>query len=170
MKRRIPRLTSDEEAKAFIDSGLSDLDFSQFKSGRLVLRERTASLLSDAEAALTTVEEALPNAPRSAVARDGAIFRLVYTFAVLSQACQRLLAEREGIKAGSQTATIRAARRFDWLSDEDAEAAMAVGRDRELAFQYRSGIHDEIAGRLPFHAAVLRRWLDALKERAASDT
>ncbi|HEX6441345.1 MAG TPA: hypothetical protein VF007_04100 [Stellaceae bacterium] len=35
MKRRVPRLRSDEEAEAFVESDLSDLDFSQFKSGRL---------------------------------------------------------------------------------------------------------------------------------------
>lgn len=35
MKRRVPRLATDEEAEAFLDSDLSDLDFSQFKSGRL---------------------------------------------------------------------------------------------------------------------------------------
>ena len=43
MKRRIPRLRSDEEAQAFIDSDLSDLDFAQFKSGRLQLEERARS-------------------------------------------------------------------------------------------------------------------------------
>ena len=43
MKRRIPRLASDEEAEAFLDSDLSDLDFSQFKSGRLRLEERPGS-------------------------------------------------------------------------------------------------------------------------------
>ncbi len=39
MKRRVPRLTTDEQAEAFLDSDLSGLDFSQFKSGRLRLRE-----------------------------------------------------------------------------------------------------------------------------------
>jgi hypothetical protein len=39
MKRRVPRLKSDEEAEAFLESDLSDLDFSQFKSGRLRLRQ-----------------------------------------------------------------------------------------------------------------------------------
>jgi len=39
MKRRVPRLTTDQEAEAFLDSDLSDLDFSQFKSGRLRLEE-----------------------------------------------------------------------------------------------------------------------------------
>jgi hypothetical protein len=43
MKRRVPRLTTDEQAEAFLDSDLSNLDFSQFKSGRLRLRERFGS-------------------------------------------------------------------------------------------------------------------------------
>jgi hypothetical protein len=43
MKRRVPRLTTDEEAEAFLDSDLSDLDFSQFKSGRLRIDERPGS-------------------------------------------------------------------------------------------------------------------------------
>ena len=39
MKRRVPRLTTDREAEAFLEADLSDLDFSQFKSGRLRLEE-----------------------------------------------------------------------------------------------------------------------------------
>jgi predicted DNA binding CopG/RHH family protein len=31
MPRQVPRLTSDEEAEAFLDQDLSDLDFPQFK-------------------------------------------------------------------------------------------------------------------------------------------
>ena len=31
MRRRVPRLTTDEEAEAFLDQDLSDLDFSQFE-------------------------------------------------------------------------------------------------------------------------------------------
>jgi len=32
MKRKVPRLRTDEEAEAFLDQDLSDLDFSQFQS------------------------------------------------------------------------------------------------------------------------------------------
>ena len=39
MKRRVPKLRSDEEAEAFLESDLSELDFSQFKSGRLRFEE-----------------------------------------------------------------------------------------------------------------------------------
>jgi predicted DNA binding CopG/RHH family protein len=31
MKRKLPDFASDEEAEAFLDQDLSDLDFSQFK-------------------------------------------------------------------------------------------------------------------------------------------
>jgi hypothetical protein len=34
MKRRVPRMTTDEEAEAFLESNLSDLDFTQFKPAR----------------------------------------------------------------------------------------------------------------------------------------
>lgn len=43
MKRRVPRLATDEEAEAFLDSDLSDLDFSQFRSGRLRLNDRSGT-------------------------------------------------------------------------------------------------------------------------------
>ena len=67
------------------------------------------------------------------VERDGAILRLIYTFEAIWKACQQLLAEREGIEVASPNATIRAARRLSWLSDEDAQAAIRLGRDRNLA-------------------------------------
>jgi hypothetical protein len=94
----------------------------------------------------------------------------MYTFWVIYEASRHLLAEREAITVGTPDDAIRTVRRLGWLSVEDSEAAIAAGHDRELAFQYRPGIHDEIASRLPSHAALLRRWLDALKARAASDT
>ena len=34
MSRRVPKMTTDEEAEAFLDQDLSDLDFSQFKPVR----------------------------------------------------------------------------------------------------------------------------------------
>ena len=42
MKRKVPRLTTDEEAEAFLDQDLSDLDFSQFKPVRFEFEKRAA--------------------------------------------------------------------------------------------------------------------------------
>lgn len=125
--------------------------------------------LAEAGAALATLEEVAADAERSPIERDGAILRLIYTFEAVWKACRELLAERENVEVASPNATIRAARRLGWLSDEDAQAAMRVGRDRNLAgHMYRGNIGQEIGGQVAAHAAVLRRWLGALQRRAAA--
>jgi uncharacterized protein YutE (UPF0331/DUF86 family) len=122
--------------------------------------------LAEAAAALASLDGVAPNADRSLIERDSAILRLIYTFEAVWKACQQLLAEREGVEVGSPNAAIRAARRLGWLSDEDAQAAIAIGRDRNLAVHmYRGEIGAEIAQRLRSHAVVLRRWLSALQAR-----
>jgi uncharacterized protein YutE (UPF0331/DUF86 family) len=125
--------------------------------------------LAEAAAALATLDEVVLTAEQSLIERDGAILRLIYTFEAVWKACQQLLAEREGIDVASPNATIRAARRLGWLSDEDAQGAISVGRDRNLAVHmYRGRIGAEIAEHLPAHAALLRRWLAALHARAVA--
>jgi predicted DNA binding CopG/RHH family protein len=42
MKRKVPRLTTDEEAEAFLEQDLSDLDFSQFKRVRFEFEKKAA--------------------------------------------------------------------------------------------------------------------------------
>ena len=123
--------------------------------------------LTEAGAALATLEEVVGRADQSLIERDGAILRLIYTFEAVWKACQQVLADREGVVVASPNSTIRAARRLGWLSDEDAQAAITIGRDRNLAVHmYRGEIGAEIARRLAAHAALLRRWLAALQARA----
>ena len=128
---------------------------------------RLETRLAEAGAALATLEEVIGRADQSLIERDGAILRLIYTFEAVWKACQQVLADREGVAVASPNSTIRAARRLGWLSDEDAQAAITVGRDRNLAVHmYRGEIGAEIARRLAAHAALLRRWLAALQARA----
>ncbi|HEV2300683.1 MAG TPA: nucleotidyltransferase substrate binding protein [Stellaceae bacterium] len=89
--------------------------------------------LAEAQAALATLGESVARAPNSLIERDSAILRFIYTFEAVWKACQHLLDEREGIEAASPNGAIRAARRLGWLSDADAEAAIKIGRDRNLA-------------------------------------
>jgi predicted DNA binding CopG/RHH family protein len=42
MKRKVPRLTTDEEAEAFLEQDLSDLDFTQFKPVRFEFEKKAA--------------------------------------------------------------------------------------------------------------------------------
>ncbi len=124
--------------------------------------------LAEAEAALATSDEAIAMQPRSLMERDSAILRLIYAFEAVWKACQRLLAEREDIEVAFANTTIRAARRLGWLSDEDAEAAMKISRDRNLAVHmYRGRIGADIDERLGAHAALLRRWLGPLRRLPA---
>lgn len=44
MKRKVPRMTTDEEAEAFLEQDLSDLDFSQFKPVRFEFQAKSAQL------------------------------------------------------------------------------------------------------------------------------
>ena len=42
MKRKVPRLTTDEDAEAFLEQDLSALDFSQFKPARFEFARKDA--------------------------------------------------------------------------------------------------------------------------------
>ena len=44
MSRRVPKMTTDEEAEAFLDQDQSDLDFSQFKPVRFEFERKSAQL------------------------------------------------------------------------------------------------------------------------------
>jgi hypothetical protein len=126
--------------------------------------------VAEAAAALATFDEAIGRSRRSLLERDGAILRLIYTFEAMWKASQQLLTQREGVTVASPNATIRAARRLGWLSDEDAQAALDMGNDRNLAVHmYRDQIGQRIEGHLAAHAALLRRWLEALQRRAAAE-
>jgi len=51
MKRQVPKLTTDAEAEAFIESDLSDLDFSQFKPARFQFSNRQGKSISTPKSA-----------------------------------------------------------------------------------------------------------------------
>jgi hypothetical protein len=62
MKRRVPRLTTDEDAEAFLEVDLSDLDFSQFRSGRLRFGEGAGSSSSPTgRGRAVQIEEPMPS-------------------------------------------------------------------------------------------------------------
>ncbi len=44
MKRKVPRMTTDQEAAAFLAQDLSDLDFSQFKPVKFEFEAKSAQL------------------------------------------------------------------------------------------------------------------------------
>lgn len=130
--------------------------------------ERLDRRLAEASAALATLDELVVKDERSMVERDSAVLRLIYSYEAIWKACQKLLATFENVSAASPNATIRAARSLGWLSDEDARAAIKLGEERNLAVHmYRDQVGQQIDEHLPGHAALLHRWLDALRKQAA---
>ena len=130
---------------------------------------RLEERLADAEAALATLAELADRDSLSVAERDGAILRLVYTFEAVWKAAALLLEDRDGIAVGSPKATIRACRRTGLLDDDDAEDAIRIADDRNLTVHmYKQDLGEAVAKRLGAHAAVLRRWLDALQQRAGT--
>jgi hypothetical protein len=129
---------------------------------------RLEERLNDATAALATLNELAGRHDLSTAERDGAILRLVYTFEALWKAAALLLEQSEGISVGSPKAAIRASRRAHLLDDEDTQDALQIADDRNLAVHmYKQTLGEAVAERLATHAAVLQRWLDALKQRAS---
>ena len=130
--------------------------------------ERLERRLSEAAAALAKLDELAGMSKRSLVERDSAVLRLIFTYEAVWKTCQKLLAALENLSAASPNATIRAARSLGWLSDEDARAAIKLGEERNLAVHmYRDEVGQQIEEHLAAHAALLHRWLDALRQRAA---
>ena len=132
--------------------------------------ERLERRLAEAAAALAKLDELAGKSERSLVERDSAVLRLIFTYEAVWKACQKMLAALENVSAASPNATIRAARNLGWISDEEARAAIKLGEERNLAVHmYRDEVGKKIEEHLAHHAALLRRWLDALKARAAAD-
>ena len=132
--------------------------------------ERLDRRLAEAGAALATLDELAGKSERTLVERDSAVLRLIYSYEAVWKACQKVLAALENVSAASPNAAIRAARSLGWLSDEDAQAAIKLGEERNLAVHmYRDQVGQQIEGHLAAHAALLRRWLEALQRRAAAE-
>jgi hypothetical protein len=129
--------------------------------------ERLDRRLTEAAAALATLDELTGKSERTLVERDGAVLRLLYSYEAVWKACQKVLVALENVSAASPNASIRAARALGWLSDEDAHAAIKLRQEHNLAVHiYRDQVGRQIEEHLATDAALLRGWLEALQRRA----
>ena len=104
---------------------------------------------------------------QDAVRRDAAIKRFELASEAEWKAAQRLVQDEGKGPSGSPKSCIRACREDGLLSPEDAEAALKLVDDRNLATHtYALKLAVELDSRLPGHAALLDRWLAALERRA----
>jgi predicted DNA binding CopG/RHH family protein len=83
MKRKVPRFKTDEEAEAFLEQDLSDLDFSQFKPMRFEFKPKRKSLN-------LRISQDLLDAVRKNAKRQGMPYQRF-----IRQALERAVAERK---------------------------------------------------------------------------
>lgn len=125
--------------------------------------------LQTADQALTAFEELIPLAAHDPIRRDAAILRFIFACEACFAAARQYLRETELEERSSPAACIRASRANGLLSEADAEALIALAGDRNRAVHvYSEELAQALTERLPDHAVLLRRWLDALKFAARS--
>jgi nucleotidyltransferase substrate binding protein (TIGR01987 family) len=98
--------------------------------------------------------------------RDAAIKRFEYTFETAWKAAQAYIIEKEGGEASSPKASIRASKAAGLMTDEEAELALTMADDRNLAAHtYNEKLAQELYPKLAGYARLARRWLDAIEAK-----
>jgi predicted DNA binding CopG/RHH family protein len=64
MKRKVPEITTDEEAEAFLEQDLSDLDFTQFKPVKFKAKARGVPYTRFVREVLERATAEKPDRPR----------------------------------------------------------------------------------------------------------
>ncbi|MFA5861546.1 MAG: HI0074 family nucleotidyltransferase substrate-binding subunit [Candidatus Thermoplasmatota archaeon] len=128
--------------------------------------DRLKERIAFADKAVTTLESVLREPERSALWRDACIKRFEYSFETTWKAAQRYLA-LQGTELASPKPVIRACFQSGLLDEMEAEAALAMVEDRNLAAHtYDEKLAEVLASRLPAHAKLLRAWVDRLARTA----
>jgi hypothetical protein len=124
--------------------------------------------LALAERAVATLVRLLP-VLEGEIARDAAIKRFEYSCDASWKAAQAALRSVEALDVASPKSAVRECGRVGWLSPGAVQAALAMFDDRNVTVHaYDEAYADAIVARLPAHAATLRLWLDAIRERLGS--
>jgi hypothetical protein len=117
-----------------------------------------ANFLSPAEEALATLEAALA-LPLTGTSRDSAIWQFSFSF----DACWKA-AHTQDSESGSLADVLIGCWNDGLIDRQDAEALLTMAKDRSLMFQtYDEKLAQELYGRLPGHAELMRRWLELVK-------
>jgi hypothetical protein len=132
--------------------------------------ERLDRRLAEAEAALAALDELAGKSKRTLVERDSAVLRPIYSYEAVWKACQKVLAALENVGAASPNATIRPpALSAGYRTRMRRRPSSSVKNATSRPHMYRDQVGQQIEGHLAAHAALLRRWPEALQRRAAAE-
>jgi len=130
--------------------------------------ERLKERLEAAKRALATLREALRE-PKTAMNRDASIQRFEYSYEAVWKAAQTYLSTVENLDTGSPAAVARACFRTGLLSEDEARAALAMAKDRNLTVHtYNEDLAAQIYSRLPAHASLMELWVASMERAAAA--
>lgn len=128
--------------------------------------ERLKERIAFADKAIATLESLLREGGGTTVWRDACIKRFEYSVETTWKAAQRYLA-LEGTDLASPKPVVRACFQAGLLTETEAEAALLLIDDRNLAAHtYDEKLANALASRLRAHATLLRAWLSAIRARA----
>lgn len=124
---------------------------------------RAGERLSIARRALASLDDLAGLASPTDVGRDAAVQRFEFTVEAVWKAAQALLLESHGVDAASPKSVARSSHEVGLLAEADARIVIEPIDDRNLtSHTYDEALARLIFGRLGGHAAVMRRWLDAM--------
>jgi len=128
---------------------------------------RLSERIAVARRAIGTLRELSQKATLTAVERDALLQRFEYSVEATWKAAQRYLSEIEGIDVGSPKAALRASLRTGVLDEAQTRAGLVMVEDRNLTVHtYDERLADEIAARVPGHAALLHAWIESLAAKS----
>lgn len=134
----------------------------------MALNERLAS----ARQALSRLHEKVGLAPPDMTDRDSAILRFIFSFETVWKSARAAMIDFHGperLQSASPKAIIRESRVAGWLTENEAETALAMAADRNLAVHaYKEEIAETLYPRLAGYAALMDRWLAAIEAEAGS--
>jgi nucleotidyltransferase substrate binding protein (TIGR01987 family) len=123
---------------------------------RLTIAERTQGRFA----------ELADRALGSEIERDAAIQRFEFCFEATWKAAQAYLRASEGVEVGSPKAAIRSSLEVGLLSEPDSRLALAMTDDRNLTVHtYNEELARRIAAELGGYAALLGRWIEAMRRQ-----
>lgn len=132
--------------------------------------ERLKERIAQARRAVATFREAVGRNSPSVLERDAAIFfPLSIQFRSGVEGGSALPRVVEQVETGSANGAIRSCRDIGLLAEEDAESALRMLRDRNLAVHmYQEKLAAVLYPKLASYAAALDSWLDQIEARLSA--
>ncbi len=121
--------------------------------------ERMTERMISAGQALERLHEATAKEPLSSIEKDGLIQRFEFCFEILWKCGKDYLLSVEGLEAASPKKVIRLLRETGLFTPEEAEQALTMVDDRNMASHtYAEKAAEELIKRIYGYEALLQEW------------